>query len=83
MQRRRFLQVAAAVVGLVATPGIPSVAAPAAPVAAVVKSTGQDLFVPELWAAESLKILEENLAISKLVHRDFEAPINETVSQLA
>lgn len=30
-----------------------------------------DPFVPELWANESLAILEENLVMGQLVHRDF------------
>lgn len=31
-----------------------------------------DAFVPELWANESLAILEENMVAANLVHRDFE-----------
>jgi len=31
-----------------------------------------DAFYPELWAQESLAILEENMVIGMLVHRDFE-----------
>lgn len=31
-----------------------------------------DAFIPELWANESLAILEENMVVSGLVHRDFE-----------
>jgi hypothetical protein len=31
-----------------------------------------DAFNPELWAQESLAILEENMVIGSLVHRDFE-----------
>ena len=31
-----------------------------------------DAFVPELWANESLIILEENMVMASLVHRDFE-----------
>jgi N4-gp56 family major capsid protein len=31
-----------------------------------------DAWVPELWAQESLIILEENMVITHLVHRDFE-----------
>jgi hypothetical protein len=34
-----------------------------------------DAFVPEAWAQESLAILEENMVIGKLVHRDFNAEI--------
>lgn len=31
-----------------------------------------DAFIPELWANESLMILEENMVLASLVHRDFE-----------
>lgn len=31
-----------------------------------------DPFIPKLWANESLAILEENMVIANLVHRDFE-----------
>lgn len=31
-----------------------------------------DPFIPELWAQESLAIMEENMVIGNLVHRDFE-----------
>ena len=31
-----------------------------------------DAFIPELWANEGLAILEENMVIANLVHRDFE-----------
>lgn len=81
MQRRRFLQVAAAVLGLAVTPGT-GVAAPeaTAPVAITVKSSGTEAFIPKLWASESLRILEENIAISKLVHRDFKDQLHEVVS---
>jgi hypothetical protein len=34
-----------------------------------------DAFVPELWANESLAILEENMVAANLVHRDFEPMI--------
>jgi hypothetical protein len=34
-----------------------------------------DAFVPELWAQESLAILEENMVAGMLVHRDFEPTI--------
>jgi hypothetical protein len=30
-----------------------------------------DCLVPELWAKESLRILEENMVVANLVHRDF------------
>lgn len=31
-----------------------------------------DAFIPELWSRESLAILEENMTVANLVHRDFE-----------
>lgn len=36
-----------------------------------------DAFIPELWANESIAILEENMVIGNLVHRDFENIIAE------
>lgn len=42
-------------------------------VAAVVcYANDNDAFVPEHWANEGLAILEENMVMAKLVHRDFE-----------
>ena len=34
-----------------------------------------DAYVPELWAQEGLAILEENMVMANLVHRDFENEI--------
>lgn len=31
-----------------------------------------DAYIPELWANESIAILEENMVIASLIHRDFE-----------
>lgn len=36
-----------------------------------------DAFIPEMWANESLAILEENMILGQLVHRDFENEIAE------
>ena len=36
-----------------------------------------DAFVPELWANESVAILEENMVAANLVHRDFEDQLQE------
>lgn len=36
-----------------------------------------DAYIPELWAQEGLAILEENMVIANLVHRDFENEIRE------
>ena len=34
-----------------------------------------DAFIPELWAMEGLTILEENMGIARLVHRDFNSAV--------
>jgi hypothetical protein len=34
-----------------------------------------DAFIPEIWAQEGLAILEENMVMANLVHRDFESEI--------
>ena len=34
-------------------------------------------FIPELWASEGLAILQENMVIANLVHRDFENEIRQ------
>jgi hypothetical protein len=34
-----------------------------------------DAFIPEIWAQESLYILEENMVVANMVHRDFENSI--------
>lgn len=36
-----------------------------------------DAYIPEFWANESLAILEENMVIGKLVHRDFEPIVQQ------
>ena len=36
-----------------------------------------DAYIPELWAQESLMILEANMVMAGLVHRDFENEIAE------
>jgi len=36
-----------------------------------------DAYIPELWANEGLAILEENMVIANLVHRDFENEIKD------
>lgn len=36
-----------------------------------------DAFIPEVWAQESLMILENNLVAANLVHRDFENQISQ------
>lgn len=30
-----------------------------------------DLLIPEFWARESLRILEENMVMGEIIHRDF------------
>ena len=37
----------------------------------------EDAFNPEVWAAESLLILENNVVASQLVHRNFENSIQQ------
>jgi hypothetical protein len=42
-------------------------------------------FIPELWAKESLKVLEEHMVVGGLVRRDFSDPVrvfNEPVATL-
>ena len=39
--------------------------------------TANRAFVPEVWAQESLMVLEENMVAGNLVHRDFEDEIKE------
>lgn len=36
-----------------------------------------DAFIPEMWAQEGLAILEENMVMANLVHRDFESEVKE------
>jgi hypothetical protein len=36
-----------------------------------------DAYIPEVWANEGLAILEENMVMANLVHRDFEAEIKD------
>ena len=42
-----------------------------------VTSSGANGFIPELWASEGLAILQENMVIANLVHRDFENEIRQ------
>jgi hypothetical protein len=42
-----------------------------------VTATGANGFIPELWASEGLAILQENMVIANLVHRDFENEIRQ------
>jgi hypothetical protein len=47
----------------------------ASPFASVFEGTVEgypDAYIPELWANESIAILEENMVLGNLVHRDFE-----------
>lgn len=43
----------------------------------VCRENDLDAFVPEHWAMEGLEILEENMVMARLVHRDFEDQIKE------
>ena len=81
MKRRDFLKGLGLVVGVVGTgatallktadaaAGVESVEIPEAGL-----ELQDGLFVPEKWAQESTKILEENMVVSELVHRDFVDP---------
>ena len=42
-----------------------------------------DAFVPEIWAAESLLILENNVVAAQLVHRNFENQIPLVITNMA
>jgi hypothetical protein len=74
MKRRSFLRVIGAAASAMVLPlpllggSTPTVAVVAAP---AVVANPHDYLVPEFWARESLKILEQNMAVSELVHRDF------------
>lgn len=46
-------------------------------VSSLVYANDLDAFVPEIWAAESLLILENNVVASQLVHRNFENKIQQ------
>ena len=80
MKRRDFLKGLGLVVGVVGTgaTAILKTADAAAGVETIdIPEAGLELkdglFVPEKWAQESLEILEENMAIGEIVHRDFES----------
>lgn len=47
----------------------------AAPAFGLVYDDYPDAFIPEMWANESIAILEENMVVGNLVHRDFEPVI--------
>ena len=81
MNRRGFLGLLAAAVP-VGVLGLPEVkAAPPAmkplvsggvePGIAVI-SNSSDALIPELWAQESLRVLQENMVMGNLVNRDYE-----------
>jgi len=41
----------------------------------VLRENDNDAYVPELWAREGLEVLQENMVMAGLVHRDFENTI--------
>lgn len=43
----------------------------------VLRDNDNDAFIPEMWAQESLMVLEANTIMANLVHRDFENEIAE------
>lgn len=38
-------------------------------------------FIPEIWANESFKILESNMVMAQIVHRDFADPLMAEVTE--
>ena len=36
-----------------------------------------EAFIPERWAQEGLALLQENMVMANLVHRDFESEVRE------
>ena len=83
MRRRDFVKAAGV---LLVTPwfGVPASAAPVdnnllvGAVEAAVEGSyasdstrSYDAFIPEIWAQESLRLLEESMVVGCLVHRDF------------
>ena len=82
MKRRSFLKAAAATLGLAVLPGTKLLEArPVLPAKSPWLGSKQPIdpclperdgtFIPEIWAREGLAILEENMVVSKLMHRDF------------
>jgi len=69
ISRRLFLgRVGAAIAAMTAVPfALPAIERQVVVAAKPV----MDAFIPELWARESLAILEENMVLGNLVHRDF------------
>lgn len=47
----------------------------ASPAKIVCFANDNDAYVPELWAMQGLAILEENMAMARLVHRDFNSVV--------
>lgn len=93
MKRRSFLKMAAAAVGLAVTPILFEEQHGCFDGEGILWKTETfpdghtygsqaDLFIPELWARESLAILQENMAISQLVHRDFTDEIQNQDSRV-
>ena len=76
MQRRNFLKVFGAAATLLGIPGGAATLAGATPVAAaapVAAATASSMnpMIPEMWAKESLRILQERTVVANLVHKDF------------
>ena len=71
MKRRSFLGAVVAAVSALVVP-LPLLGSPPlAVIAAPCRASATDLFVPELWARHSLRVLKENMVISNMIHRDF------------
>jgi len=72
MRRRNFLKIAAAAVAAVALPTTDYNRGLSEAYAVGAKTVKSDeALLAEWWAQESLAILEENMAMANLVHRDF------------
>lgn len=75
--RRDFLKFLGAGAFVAAVHNVTGIAAPSELERHVIKSgvivpTDMNAFIPELWAKESLKILEQNMAVTgQLIRRDF------------
>jgi hypothetical protein len=85
MNRRGFLGAIAKVAGAVTGAGVfglPEVKAAPGPMLPVVtqkaaQCSGNDALIPELWAKEALRVLESNMVMGNLVHRDCESDLRE------
>ena len=71
VQRRSFLRVIGAAAATVALPLTAFSGSTPITVAVATAPIVGNKTIPEFWAAESLRILQDNMLVSQLVHRDF------------